>query len=314
MDELSISLSLLALTACLAHGGWLTICLARGRGQIAASLVLTALLLSCALLLSVGANWLTNSSFPGLTFNHLLVLLAVGAWLTVRLGWAWFDGDDRNVVRWRACGAAHALLVAAAAWNFYTITHDNPIDLVSDQQTRKVPVEDAVLVTDQGRIFSVFRFDTDNQVFKDVSHNMFQDKIVRVASPDLQTNCHGWVFANGRYAIPEAAVAALLQDNGYSLALSPLPGDVIVYRDKSGSIVHSGRVRRVHDNGQVWIESKWGPAGRYLHLPEDQCYSRSFAYYRSARLGHEAQIVRTPTTNDARMARSDNTPPRRAKS
>lgn len=312
MDELSISLSLLALTACLAHGGWLAICLATGRRQIAASSILTAVLLNCSLLAAVAANWSASLSFPRFTVNHLLVLVAVAAWLVVRFGWLSFPRHDWNVGRWRAFGGAHALLLAAATWNFYAATLDECPGFAASQQALKVPVEEAFLVTDQGRIFSVFRFDTADHKFDDKSQDAFEDKIVRVAPPDLQTNCHGWVFANGRYAVPPAAVAALLQDNGYSLVQSPLPGDVIVYRDESGSILHSGCVRRVHD-GQVWIESKWGPGGRYLHRATDQCYSPAFAYYRSARRTHEAQIVQTPVTNDSRMARSDNVPPRRAR-
>jgi hypothetical protein len=311
MDELSICLSLVALTACLAHGGWLTIGLATGRPQIPVSSQLTALSLSAALLLAVATNWVANDSFPSWSLDQMIVLLAVAGWLAVRFGWAMARNYSSDVVRWRAFAAAHLLLLAAAAWNFHTSTRGEEITFPAGQPAVKVPVEDAVVVTDQGRIFSVFRFDTGDHTFEDRAPDMFRNKLFRVALPDLTTNCHGWVFASGRYAVPEAAVAALLDDNGYCQVASPQPNDVIVYRDEAGAILHSGRVRRVHENGQVWIESKWGPGGRYLHLPQDQCYSNSFAYYRSPRPTHDVQIVQTPVTSDARVARTDNVPLRR---
>jgi hypothetical protein len=315
MEDLSISLSLLALTACLAHGGWLAICLLMGRRQIAVSSLPTAMLLSCSLLLATGMSWAATESFPIPTSGQLLVLLAITLWLAVRFGWKMFSQNDWNVARWRSIGVAHAILLAAAAWSFHTTTRgeSSDVELRYDQIAKKVPVDDAVVVTDQGRIFSVFRFDTNDHTFQENSSGMFQDRLVRVAAPDLGANCHGWVFVNGRYAIPEAAVTALLQDNGYAEVTAPQPNDVIVYRDDAGRILHSGRVRRVHEDGQVWIESKWGAGGRYLHLPEDQCYSPSFAYYRSARPSHDAQVVQTPVTKDARVARSDSVPQRRAR-
>jgi hypothetical protein len=204
------------------------------------------------------------------------------------------------------------LLLAVAAWNFHIITRDEPSDFAAGQILAKVPVDDAVIVTDQGRIFSVFRYDTQQHALANHSLGMFQHRVVQVASPDLNTNCHGWVFASGRYAVPEAAVAALLHDNGYAEVMTPQANDLIVYRDNDGVILHSGRVRRVHEDGQVWIESKWGPGGRYLHRPTDQCYSPLYAYYRSARPSHDVQVVQTPVAKDARMARSDILPLRRA--
>jgi len=315
MEDLSINLSLLALTACLVHGGWLVICLLMRRRQIAASAWLTAIFLSFSVLLATGVSWAASDAFPMPTPSQLSVWLAVSVWLMVQFLWKSSSTGDSDLARRRSIGVAHALLLAAAAWHFHATTHDGPSDFGAElgPVARKIPVEDAVVVTDQGRIFSVFRFDTDDHTFTEKPSTLIPYALVRVASPDLSTNCHGWVFANGRYAIPEAAVTALLQDNGYVEVTVPQPNDVIVYRDHEGNILHSGRVRRVHDDGQVWIESKWGPGGRYLHLPEDQIYSRTFAYYRSARPSHDAQIVQTPVTNDARMARSDGVPQRRAR-
>jgi hypothetical protein len=75
----------------------------------------------------------------------------------------------------------------------------------------------------------------------------------------------------------------LLEDNGYRVVERPRAGDVIVYRDGVDQIVHTGLVLCAFDDGQVLIESKWGIAGRYLHMAQDQYYSQLFSYYRSDR-------------------------------
>ena len=304
MEELRIILSLFALMACLAYGGWLVYSgLARRKQTVA--FTVTEMLLGCALLGAAGWNWFHAVNFPLATSSAPLVIAAVAIWLAARLG---------CLSRFRrhgwALAASHALLIAAACWNFWSTTVERPVALELPQPVEQIHVDDAVVVTDQGRIFSVFRYDAKDDKF-DEQWSEIIDRIVRVAAPDLQANCHGWVFANGRYALSPSAVAALLKDNGYSAVDAPSPGDVVVYRDPAGEIVHSGRVRRVHDDDEVWIESKWGPGGRYLHRPEDQIYSNSFTYYRATRRDHEVQIVSTPATKDPRVARTENVSSRR---
>jgi hypothetical protein len=72
----------------------------------------------------------------------------------------------------------------------------------------------------------------------------------------------------------------ILADNGYRQVKSPQPGDVIVYRDLTRQIVHTGLVRMALEDGLVLVESKWGISGRYIHKPEGQFYSQSYEYYR----------------------------------
>jgi hypothetical protein len=306
MDEFRVNLSLLALIACLAYVGWAVMCVLAGRKQSALS-TFVVVLVSCILLFAAGVNWFAGTSFPLPEVSGLVILFAIIASLTARFGLGELRRRDGSVA------LAHALLVGAAAWNFHSSTLHETWDFANLEQPTKVPVNDAVVVTDQGRIFSVFRFDTDRRGSDQRVQRMFEKRIIRVASEDPQTNCHGWVFANGRFGVPADAVAAVLQDNGYSAAASPQRGDVIVYRDDAGNIVHSGCVRSVHEDGQVWIESKWGSGGRYLHRPEDQCYSLAFTYYRSARPIHEAQIVQTSKTKDSRVARFNGVPLQRAR-
>jgi hypothetical protein len=111
--------------------------------------------------------------------------------------------------------------------------------------------------------------------------------VIRTAGPTLAYNCHGWVFVGGRHWLRGREVEQVLRDNDYRRVSQPGPGDVAVYRDDSGAVVHSGLVRTVTAEGLVLVESKWGGRGRYLHPPDDHCYGDvACTYYRSPRQGH----------------------------
>ncbi len=109
--------------------------------------------------------------------------------------------------------------------------------------------------------------------------------MLRLSSPDPTYDCHGWVFAAGRFHVKSPAVDTILTDNGYQKVKKPQGGDLIVYRNQSDQVVHTGIVRSVTETA-VTIESKWGSLGRYLHDPANQPYDKNWAYYRSARDGH----------------------------
>jgi hypothetical protein len=118
-------------------------------------------------------------------------------------------------------------------------------------------------------------------------------KLIKTANADASSNCHGWVFASGRFHVRGFHVDPILSDNAYSEVPQPQPGDVIVYRDSSGTPVHTGVVRFAGSDTML-IESKWGQMGRFLHTPENQPYSSEWKYYRSSRDGHALQIESGP--------------------
>jgi hypothetical protein len=110
--------------------------------------------------------------------------------------------------------------------------------------------------------------------------------VLHTAPPTHEYNCHGWVFLGGRHWLCGYQVEQVLEDNDYRPVSKPRPGDVAVYRDGAGAVVHSGVVRTASD-GLVLVESKWGGLGRYLHAPSDHCYGdAACTYYRSPRPGH----------------------------
>ncbi|HLD36702.1 MAG TPA: fibronectin type III domain-containing protein, partial [Planctomycetota bacterium] len=93
--------------------------------------------------------------------------------------------------------------------------------------------------------------------------------ITSTAIPTDSYNCWGWTFTCGSGWMDDPIdVDNVLSDNGYTqippTASAPAqPGDVIVYRDAQGNVLHTGIVREVDPaTGQpTLVESKWGRKG-----------------------------------------------------
>ncbi|OAI41618.1 hypothetical protein AYO40_02890 [Planctomycetaceae bacterium SCGC AG-212-D15] len=111
--------------------------------------------------------------------------------------------------------------------------------------------------------------------------------IVRTGNPGPYSNCFGWIFTGGRYAI-DTGIETILEDNGYETVSRPRPGDLVVYT-AAGAAVHVAIVREVPACGAVIVESKWGARGRYHHPVHAYPLPVSFrcTYHRSARYGHQ---------------------------
>ncbi len=126
-------------------------------------------------------------------------------------------------------------------------------------------------------------------------------RVIRTAIPSPESNCHGWVFTGGRFWVKGEEVDRILADNGYVPVASPRAEDIVIYRDDNGMVLHTARVEAVTRNGLVLVEGKWGQFGRFLHAPEDQPYSRNWAWYRSPRDGHLLRgLDEPPSTGPAR--------------
>lgn len=101
-------------------------------------------------------------------------------------------------------------------------------------------------------------------------------------------NCHGYVFTGGRFWVHGGQVPRILEDNGYAPISVPMAGDLAVYRNSLGVVVHTGVVRGLADDGVILVESKWGNIGRFLHPHDRHIYTEveSCTFYRSPRDGH----------------------------
>jgi hypothetical protein len=100
-------------------------------------------------------------------------------------------------------------------------------------------------------------------------------------------NCHGFVFTAGRFWIGGSQVDLILDDNGYQPVSAPSAGDLAIYRDKVGAVMHSGIVRGLASDGVILVESKFGQASRFVHCHDRHPYPDcECTFYRSARSGH----------------------------
>lgn len=154
-------------------------------------------------------------------------------------------------------------------------------------------LQDLVAVTDRGREVTLYRW---------VSPRMDASAVTTTHTEleNLRANCHGWVFVGGQHLLWRDGIDRILEDNGYQICNEPQPGDLIIYRNNSGEILHTGLVR-AGLFGKI-IESKWGLSKLFVHSPEMQPYSYHYTYYRSARQGHALTIrPARPATNLASL-------------
>jgi hypothetical protein len=111
------------------------------------------------------------------------------------------------------------------------------------------------------------------------------EDVIRRGAADDHSNCHGWVFAAGRFILLNEDVQLILAENGYREQTEAKPGDLVVYRI-NGIIVHSAVVRYVSEGQPVLVEGKWGELGVFLHAVDKSVYGPNYTFYRSPRRGH----------------------------
>ena len=115
--------------------------------------------------------------------------------------------------------------------------------------------------------------------------------IIRRGPPDDSSNCHGWVFSGGKFAIRGAEVDTILAENEYDPVPAPQPGDLCVYRNDTNGVAHTAIVRSVLDDGTVLVEGKWGRLGVFLHPVGHSAYGAQFSYYRTDRGTHVLRSI-----------------------
>ncbi|HEV7222791.1 MAG TPA: hypothetical protein VGN42_08825 [Pirellulales bacterium] len=187
--------------------------------------------------------------------------------------------------------ASHRLFTVEADAHDQTTAYDLPLPVTDNLRE----VAEAHLQTDCGTRVPAFRLIGD-ETSRDASLKLLKQhspahsgSAILKGSPETHSNCHGWVFADGQFIIQNRWIDRILKENEYSPVETPETGDLIVYRDVDGSILHTGVVKATGRDGFALIESKWGLFGSYLHEPRHQAYSEAFAFYRSPRRGHRLQ-------------------------
>lgn len=147
--------------------------------------------------------------------------------------------------------------------------------------------------TDQGRLIplhpprTLYDQNIQDRDAEFIRRQKLEARLIQTAPAHNDYNCHGWVFADGRYWLLGRWVETVLMDNGYREVQRPQPGDVAVFRDGNGEVSHSALVRGRGSDGVVLMESKWGQLGRFVHTAEQHAYKgHTIRYYRTKRSSH----------------------------
>lgn len=213
----------------------------------------------------------------------------------------------------RPTGRAVVLLTAGPCLTIggiahYEWTEDKIADQVLDEMmlvhgvAGNVQVRHAVALTDRGRRLQLGEpiEIRDRQTVQAAEYHYLQStrrlqQVIIRGYGDDRSNCHGWVFTDGRYLLSGQDVLKILEDNGYEEVTDPRPNDVVVYLTQDYSVSHTAIVRYVTPGQPVLVEGKWGNLGIFLHAVDDSPYGSTYKYYRTRRPNHLLQIVEDPS-------------------
>lgn len=234
------------------------------------------------------------------TFVQLssIVALVIAIWVTGRITrrWSITQPTRKHLGVWSMCAASLLVcLVCSGRMQASGKTEPN-LHTWPALPGEITPITTHVGLTDKGRRIDLFRFELKgelpavDQAIR-VTNNSFPAALIRRKDADLSANCHGWVFANGVYLINSTGVSMILEDNGYTPVAIPRTGDVAIYRNAAGNVVHTAIVCSVLADQTVLLESKWGVHHRFIHLPEDQPYSTLIEYFTTQRDNHGITIL-----------------------
>ena len=99
---------------------------------------------------------------------------------------------------------------------------------------------------------------------------------VRSGSLSSIYNCMGMVFASRRTDVDPQYLPMILADDDYRQVQDEKDlrcGDIVVYKDHSGTVSHVGIVADIRANlseasWEVTVLSQWGGDGEYFHLAD----------------------------------------------
>lgn len=99
-------------------------------------------------------------------------------------------------------------------------------------------------------------------------------------------NCFGMLFAARRTTIiddedTDMQVSDILADDGYRqiAEADAVVGDLVLYRDIMGNLLHAARVTRRRELGALWALSKWNStAGEDEHHVQHHCWTDRSMY------------------------------------
>lgn len=148
--------------------------------------------------------------------------------------------------------------------------------------------------TSGGQHLSAEQWDPDNDHdFGELSNDITVSEVIQnltsaypavsmVGNPTRKYNCHSYAWHNpsqsNTYWINY--ISAYVSDVNTQQVYSAASADIIVYKDSSGNITHSG-LTDGYSNGKLMVVSKWGEGWLCRHEYDDvpAIYGTSYAYY-----------------------------------
>lgn len=302
-DDLNLILLFLALCCSAAVCGLTAIALLKNKvGGARSAVVISALfggslILTCVYFFS-HLDVLYFGVLKTLLQLSSIAVLAASIWLIGRISlkWSHQQPSRQKISVWSMC--ACSMIICVVCSNRMQASGKSELSLHTWPALpgEIKPIDSRVGMTDKGRRIDLFCFAPKGELPEEekaihATNNSFPAALIRRKESDLSANCHGWVFADGIYLINSSGVSMILEDNGYSRVATPNTGDVAIYRNSSGSVIHTAIVCSVLTDNTVLLESKWGIHQRFIHLPEDQPYSTLIEYFRTTRGSHGIKIV-----------------------
>jgi len=230
--------------------------------------------------------------------------LSLAIWLIGSIGTQWrrMQNCRRNWGVWTICFGAFALCILCANRMQAALKEDITLHTSPELPGAVKPISSHVGYTDRGRKINLYCFELKGALPARASEitataNSYPAALISRKGIDFSANCHGWVFANGAHLVNSEGVEMILEDNGYIRTDRPKAGDIAIYRNINGNILHTALVCSVLQDDTVLVESKWGVHQRFIHLPENQPYSTLFEYYSTERPSHTIAIEEVNLTD-----------------
>jgi hypothetical protein len=216
-----------------------------------------------------------------------------------------FTSVEPKLERVLAFALAAISIVEFAGFSHATKCFSETVEmLVAPDPGVLVSKSEVIACTDRGTPIDLAERQMTEEAFQAYVENIrrslrgLSEKAMLRAQPMVESNCHGWVFAKGEHIVRGEEVQLILDENGYRGVFEPEANDVVLYRNDSGAILHTGLVRGFLE-GAVIVESKWGIGALYMHIAEEQPYSQNISYWRTARGSHDLRIEATPPATAA---------------
>ncbi|MCU0710494.1 MAG: hypothetical protein MUC43_00445 [Pirellula sp.] len=301
----SLSLILLLLTICCSAvvACVTSVCLLKNRiggirtGQLTCGLFAISLILLCVNLFGQFDLWFIGM-VKSLAQLSCIGTLAVTIWTIGRISYNWRNHKTsrQKLGIWSMCAASMLICVLCTKRMHASANSELSLLTWPALPGKTKLVHSHVGLTDKGRQIDLYSFELEGELPADdqallATSNSFPVALIRRKQVDLSANCHGWVFAKGDFLINSLGVSIILEDNDYTRVDRPETGDIAIYRNMSGDVIHTALVCSVLEDNTVLLESKWGLHQRFIHLPEDQPYSTLIEYFRTSRNGHHIKIV-----------------------